>query len=1442
MLNSRFLVKFQQFLFFSFFFVLAFSASAQNFIINPATDGGFEGAHGWTIVNHPTAQNKWFIGGAVKNSGSNGAYVSSSELNQSITSPQDVNAVIYLYKDVVVPANASSISLSFTFKNPVNTTNPPRIFFAKTSLFDPVPRTNLIYNNFTTIDKVLANEQNWATYTNTDPLVQDRQITYTSRKLEPGESYRILFEWSALDQGSYTQTSPVVIYPTNPRIEPANGFYTPGTTTTKSIAFDSPGQNFEVVWSTEGGGGLTQIVSGQGTTTAQFFHPLGQTDTVTYRAQLLPVPRTPTYQFNGKNGGEIGIDEVSLSFIGVPKITSLSQTRGEVGSSVTITGEYFDPTPTNNVVFLGGQQCTVTAGNANSLTVTVPAQVGGAYFSVTNLTTKLSATSGQKFFPTKATLATATYASQTYPQNSFENPVSFATAFSSSFDQKFALVDVDLDGKLDVISYAGGGTLEPRFLKNTATVGIINSSAFAAVNQISGVTPNYSTKSPRSILFSDFNNDGKLDLGVSNNVNDGGFVNPNTSANSTIALGSSTSLLTSGGDYKVNGAFLPFDINRDGKTDIFGLSQFNGTIKPYYSLNTSTNNNFGFTTVLSTTSLDLQSAYGGDFGDFDGDGAVDVVYGANDFVVLIKNTTREGTPFEGNFAFERKGLFMLPNLGQSAYTVKFADIDGDGKLDILATNSATGMLHIWRNSGTGFSAEPRVDIPVVGLRNTYGLAIGDLTGDGKVDLVVGDYVNATGSNLAFLKNQSTSGTISFSESVQIVAGTVAYQQLELADIDGDGKSDIVAANVSNATLDVLRNRAQESGSISGNATLCFGTAASAITSTSPGTVASGSIIYSWEKSTTGETSGYTVIAGETAATLNPGTLSQTTFFRRGIASSTSPSTVYYTLPVKITVDPLPTITQAPAVTICGTGSVPLIAETSVGDGSFVNWYDAATGGNLLGRTASGAVFTSPALTQSTTYYAEAENANGCLSSQRVAVQANLNLALPTLTLGNFVNTKCDAGDFTLTASTSSEAVIKWYDVASGGTALREGNSFTTPLLSADRTYYVEAVNCNGSSVRQAIPLTLIPTPRIVSAPGVTTCQNSSVTLTALASAGVLNWYDVPTGGTANPTYATINNISATTTRYVSASVTQNGVTCESPRTAVVVTMLAAPTLSSPNASPSSIFGARTVYISISVPSGSAVSWYADPAATQLIPSTNGTFTTPTLTQTTTYYAVATNLSTGCSSAPRPITVTYSGPLYTSLSNTFALTNQENVPIKATGLSRLATGADWSWQRSDDGGRTWVAISANLDAGITYSNFSGRGGTSSTLLISKADPKIHGFQYRLRLIGTNNSDAIETNASVLTVADVFGTCATGTLPIQLISSSAAKTGLTTLANTAFVSDDTKLNDGNTQTGMVVTNSVSENMTTSLSFDGFNDLLNLFFTVPLERWDYFLVKGI
>ncbi len=383
MLNSRFLVRFQQFLFFSLFFILTFSASAQNFLINPATDGGFEGAHGWTILNHPTGENKWFIGGAVKNSGSNGAYVSNNPSTQTLTPAQAGNNLIYLYKDVVVPANASSISLSFSFRNPINTTNPPRVFFAKTSEFI-APSTTGTYTNVTTLTRVLANEQNWINYTNTNPLVQDRQVTYTSRNLEPGESYRILFEWSAINQTSYTQTFPLppTRYPTNARIVASAANYIPGGTITNTIQWDQDGVNYGIEWSVDA---PAVIQSGQGTRTIVVFYPLGTTGLKYVRAKW--TAPTPAFQYNGVNSGTLAIDNVSLSFVGVPSITSLSASRGEVGSNVTLTGEFFDPTAANNTVYLGGVKCAVVSGNTTSLTVTIPTHAHAGTFSVTNTVT-----------------------------------------------------------------------------------------------------------------------------------------------------------------------------------------------------------------------------------------------------------------------------------------------------------------------------------------------------------------------------------------------------------------------------------------------------------------------------------------------------------------------------------------------------------------------------------------------------------------------------------------------------------------------------------------------------------------------------------------------------------------------------------------------------------------------------------------------------------------------------------------------------------------------------------------------------------------------------------------------------------------------------------------------------------------------------------------------
>ena len=129
------------------------------------------------------------------------------------------NSKIYIYKDVVVPLNASSISLSFKYKNSGNDDPKPRCLFALANSFPPLPTNGNQYIVGAEMATYLSNATNWTTYTNNSPLSSDRLVTYTSEDLIPGETYRVVFEWSADKQTSFTQTSPITKYPTGGSIQ-----------------------------------------------------------------------------------------------------------------------------------------------------------------------------------------------------------------------------------------------------------------------------------------------------------------------------------------------------------------------------------------------------------------------------------------------------------------------------------------------------------------------------------------------------------------------------------------------------------------------------------------------------------------------------------------------------------------------------------------------------------------------------------------------------------------------------------------------------------------------------------------------------------------------------------------------------------------------------------------------------------------------------------------------------------------------------------------------------------------------------------------------------------------------------------------------------------------------------------------------------------------------
>ncbi len=82
----------------------------------------------------------------------------------------------------------------------------------------------------------------------------------------------------------------------------------------------------------------------------------------------------------------------------------------------------------------------------------------------------------------------------------------------------------------------------------------------------------------------------------------------------------------------------------------------------------------------------------------------------------------------------------------------------------------------------------------------------------------------------------------------------------------------------------------------------------------------------------------------------------------------------------ITIVTPPTITTSAGASRCTAGTLSLSASASTG---FVKWYDASTGGNLVG---AGTSFTTPSLATTTTYYAEAID-GALISASRTAVIA-----------------------------------------------------------------------------------------------------------------------------------------------------------------------------------------------------------------------------------------------------------------------------------------------------------------------------------------------------------------------------------------------------------------------------------------------------------------------
>ena len=173
-------------------------------------------------------------------------------------------------------------------------------------------------------------------------------------------------------------------------------------------------------------------------------------------------------------------------------------------------------------------------------------------------------------------------------------------------------------------------------------------------------------------------------------------------------------------------------------------------------------------------------------------------------------------------------------------------------------------------------------------------------------------------------------------------------------------------------------------------------------------------------------------------------------------------------PITVTDPPVVPVLVNSMVVSCGSGPVQL-AILNPQAGVTYNWYNALTGGTLLGTGTTISV-TPPSGVDSVKYYAGAVIGT-CASTSRATATVRVvnNLQPPVLVTSTQSTNLGGTATFTI-ANPQGGVTYKWYATATGGTPLAIGPSFTTPPLTADSVkYYVEAsVGACVSSTRAVV--------------------------------------------------------------------------------------------------------------------------------------------------------------------------------------------------------------------------------------------------------------------------------------------------------------------------------------------------------------------------------------
>ncbi len=396
----------------------------------------------------------------------------------------------------------------------------------------------------------------------------------------------------------------------------------------------------------------------------------------------------------------------------------------------------------------------------------------------------------QLFLPLMILVLFSNSTNAQFAANAFAPKISFPTM---SGPQGMEVSDLNNDGKNEIlVGNVTGNTLS--VFVNNSTAGSINSNSFITSFHLPTLGNN-----PALISCPDFDGDGKKDilLGYAKNTGNQFSIYLNKYNGINFDTSSFTRFDFTAGTKPEGMASGDFD--QDGKIDIAVCNNVSNNL--YVFKNTSV---AGTVSLAAPIIYPVGSAPDATaVGDIDNDGKPDIAVSnwSSNTITVYRNTSSSS-----GISFSVVGSINTLNTQNGPYWIKIVDFNNDGLKEVVCSNWGSGSVSIFSDtSTTGIAFAPRIDISLSPAPYVQGTAIADYDHDGFLDLGV-SLVN-NDSIAVFKNNGAKGpvSAATFSAKTRYASGISPVGAIS-SDLDMDLRPDLIVTNYNPATISILKNQ------------------------------------------------------------------------------------------------------------------------------------------------------------------------------------------------------------------------------------------------------------------------------------------------------------------------------------------------------------------------------------------------------------------------------------------------------------------------------------------------------------------------------------------------------------------------------------------------------------------------------------------------------------